>query len=178
MRSNSVLNVANHFIHLYLNEKEKVPPLHFLKLKALVYYVQGWKCGIHHKPLFEEDILAYPWGPGVRNLEIAIQKTGKTEIDQYLPFLSFCSSNPASSIRWIDPTPTSVELDTPDPVVVRVWETHKDLTHIQLMNSTHVYGEPWEIVSRFFDLNQCPTIPRPLIKRCFEKKITVRKDTT
>ena len=171
MVSQSVLIVANHFIHLYLKEKEKVPPLHWMKLQALVYYAQGWKLGVDHTLLFEEDILAYPWGPGVKNLEIAIQKTGKTEIDQYLPFLSFSSFNSESSIRWIDPTARSVELWRLDPVILRVWETHKDLTHIQLMNSTHASGEPWEIVSHFFDLTQCPTIPRSLIQKCLEKKI-------
>ena len=178
MIPHSVLIVANHFIHLYLSEKEKIPPLHSMKLTALVYYAQGWKLGVHHTPLFEEDILAYPWGPGVRNLEIAIEKTGKTEIDQYLPFLSFCSFNPASSIRWIDPTPSTGDLGRPDPVLLRVWDTHKDLTHIQLMNSTHASGEPWEIVSHFFDLNQCPTIPRSLIQRCFEKKINSERINT
>lgn len=166
----SVLMVANHFIHLSLNEKEKVPPLHWMKLQALVYYAQGWKCGVDSTPLFEEDILAYPWGPGVRNLEIAMQKTGKTEIDQYLPFLSFSSFNP-EYIRWIEPTSRGLELCRLDPVIMRVWETHKDLTHIQLMNSTHASGEPWEIVSHLFDLTQCPTIPRSLIQKCFEKKI-------
>jgi uncharacterized phage-associated protein len=168
-----VIEIANQFCYLSLNEKEIVPPLHWMKLQALVYYAQGWYLALNDgTPLFEEDILAYPFGPGVKNLEIAITKTGKTIIEDYLSVLVIYHLDGYVSVKWENVSNPDCSVSKPLPIVQRIWDTHKDLSHIQLMNSTHALGEPWKIVSGFFDLDKCtPTIPRSLMRKCFKKKI-------
>lgn len=62
----SALDIANYF--LFKAQEEDQELLSNLKLQKLVYYAQGIYLAIHGKPLFEDRIEAWGYGPVVPSL--------------------------------------------------------------------------------------------------------------
>ena len=59
-------DVANYFLSLANEENGDL--ISNLKIQKLVYYAQGFSLAIHNKPLFKEDIQAWPHGPVIPKL--------------------------------------------------------------------------------------------------------------
>ncbi|MBO6044095.1 MAG: DUF4065 domain-containing protein [Acetobacter sp.] len=162
----TAIEVANEFITLGL--KEGIP-IDQMKLQKLVYYAHAWHLALTQRPLFEEDIEAWPWGPVVRNIYIQTQHYGRDPISTKLRQL--VSKNDDSLVTSDFVTPHGVK-DELKGFIEKIWNTHKKYTGIQLSNSTHADGEPWFIVSQCYDLDhQKPSIPNSLIRDVFIKKI-------
>jgi uncharacterized phage-associated protein len=159
--------VANEFLALQ-DQDPGHPPIDNLKLQKLLFYAHAWHLAIHDKPLFEEDIEAWPWGPVVRNV--------------YLEFMKFRN-------RPVQGRATEIQKAGPDILQWRfeeshitdanlkafikaVWDVHKKYTGIQLSNSTHAAGEPWAVIKeKYGNLDTKPTIPNGLIAEIFRAKI-------
>lgn len=62
---NNAQNIAHYVLHLFQASGESITNL---KLQKLLYYIQGWHLGLHHKPIFEEDFEAWIHGPVIPSI--------------------------------------------------------------------------------------------------------------
>lgn len=164
-------SIANTFLDLQSEDDSKFPPIDQMKIQKLVFYAHAWFLAMKDRPLFEDDIEAWPWGPVVRNL--------------YLEFKDFNSApivgKRATEIMSTGPDPLDYEVrEVPSVTDLEVmehlretWRVHKPYTGIQLSNSTHAPNEPWTIVKqKQGHLENKPRIPNDLIKNVFKQKIS------
>lgn len=159
--------IANEFIQLGMNENIELP---HLKLQALLYYAQGWYLALKDKPLIEENICAYKWGPGIRNVYIQTHSYKNNSIVTLLHTLS-CRID-RGTVHGFLTIPTNIQ-EEDKLFMKKIWDTHKNYSHIQLCNSTHAPNEPWSLINLYYGLEQEPTIPNSLIRDSFKQKIKV-----
>lgn len=166
--STSVM-VSNEFLSL---GKEENSDINSMKLQALLYYAYGWHLAIKDKLLFEENIYAYEWGPGVPSIYIKTKKYQQDPIQDLLTQEDYVKAYSAvdTQIRMEVWTPSGVE-DTLKSFIRKIWDTHKEFTAVQLCNSTHESVEPWSIM-KAYNKDFCnSSIPNSLIKEAFKQKI-------
>jgi len=161
----AAMDVANWFIGKSLREGEDLPVLDQLKLYKLVYYAHSWHLAFTGQPLFPEDIEAWPHGPVVRDLYIEFKCFGRSKITRL-----------GQRLRLIDSQPQMVAMEPQyhgslEQILNSVWDTYKNYTGVQLSNSTHDEGEPWDIVSKHFSLHMKPKIPDEIIEQVFKNKL-------
>ena len=160
----TAMEIANWFLGRSWNDPEKNPQCDQMKLNKLVYYAQAWFLANFDKPLYEDDIEAWPHGPVIRDL--------------YNEFCDF-GRMPINRLGYqLDLIDGEFEFESPiyngqhKEFLAKVWNHYKKFTGIRLSNATHFPGEPWEIISRKVDLGKKPKIPTELIKSVFKKKIS------
>lgn len=163
--------IANEFIDMGMAEPN-FPPIDQMKLQKLLYYSHAWYLAYFDRPLFEEDLEAWPWGPVVRDVYSQTKKFGKFPVSEKLYEISKIGDKPSDFGFVIPAKPTDTWLTG---FIRAIWDTHKSFTGIQLSNSTHAPGEPWTIVNDQYggDLSCKPTIPNGLIESVFKKKIAI-----
>jgi len=156
----SAAAVANFFLDKY-RQDPSVPTLDQMKLQKLVFYAHAWFLAFHKKPLFEEDIGAWPWGPVVKDIYIQTAGHGRDPIRVKIQKID-------ASGQLTEPMPGE---DTKE-FLEGVWDAYGQYSGIQLSNATHLPGEPWSIVEDIHgDLSTKPTIPNALIQKIFIKKL-------
>lgn len=157
----TAMAVANWFLEASWKEPE-MPRCDQMKLQKLVYYAQAWHLAFFGRALFEEDIEAWPHGPVVRDLYIQFKKFGRDPITRLGTRLEFRDGRVAIV--------TPKHNGSLDDFLGAVWDAYKEYSGVRLSNATHAPGEPWELVSRHYNLEEKPTIPIHLIKAVFDKK--------
>ncbi len=155
--------VANEFISLWLSDTPpKLPPVDRLKLNALVFYAYAWYAANEDEPLFEEPIIATPFGPFVQSVHSKTKRYDMHPVVELLKSHTYCSLQKASKIE-------DSELKY---FLKQVWENYKHLTGIQLYNITHDPGEPWSLMlEKYGNLEHNPITPFSLIRKVFKKKL-------
>lgn len=71
------LAIANYFIELAKNDDNLVSPM---KLQKLVYFAHGWCLALADKPLINEKVEAWQYGPVVGSLYREFKKYGNEGI--------------------------------------------------------------------------------------------------
>jgi uncharacterized phage-associated protein len=96
-----------------------------LKLQKILYYVQGWYLADYGKPLFEDQILAWKYGPVVRKV-----------YDYYRdhPTGHITPAEVPGNIARLDES-TKIFLDT-------IWDQYGKKTAWELVGMTHI-TQPW-----------------------------------
>jgi uncharacterized phage-associated protein len=157
------LAVANEFIALWLSDTTPgLPPVDRLKLGALIFYAYAWYAANEDEPLFEESIVAAPFGPIVQSIHTRLKRYGLHPVTEMLRGPTGYSSQKAPTIE-----DSGLEV-----FLEQVWENYKHLTGIQLCNSTHDLGEPWSLMlEKYGNLEHTPVIHHCLIREVFKKKI-------
>lgn len=158
--------IANEFLRLA--DSEGIP-VDQMKLQKLVYYAHAWHLAYHDRPLFDDDVEAWPWGPVIRSIYGEFQQFGRDPI----------KGRKASVLRKTGPGPFQFTFDTPEladqslkEFVKSVWDSHKALTGIQLSNATHMPNEPWTIVKdKYGSLDKKPPIDNEIIRLVFKSKL-------
>lgn len=119
-----VLHIANKIIaNTNVEEGELISNL---KLQKLLYYVQGFNLAIFDKPLFDEDIEAWMYGPVVASVYQNFNKFGSTAIT-------------------IDKTDSIASLSPEEEELFReVLLEYGQFSAIKLMNMTHE-ETPWRV---------------------------------
>ncbi len=159
----TAMAVANWFLAKSWSESN-LPPCDQMKLYKLVYYAHAWYlANFDGRPLFEEDIEAWPHGPVVRDLYIEFKDFGRKPINELGTRLE---ERDGEFVRITPEHDGSL-----DDFLCAVWDNYKTFRGVRLSNATHAKGEPWEIVSRHYDLADKPTIPNELIEKVFKEKI-------
>ena len=161
--------VANEFLNLQ-NRIPGANPIDNMKMQKLLFYAHAWFLAINDKPLIEEPIEAWSWGPVVRSVYLDFKHFGRNQIEGHRATAITVTDNGHVKVKSEKPELKDTELKH---FVQKVWEVHKDFTGIQLSNSTHGEGEPWSEIKNYYgDLRNKPTIPNDLIKSAFKAKLT------
>jgi uncharacterized phage-associated protein len=132
---------------------EQEVPITQMKLQKMVFFAHGVNLAINDKPLIQETIEAWKYGPVVPILYSNYKLYGNAPICDTDLVYNF----PKDDITKIN----SAELKA----LMYTWNATKDQTPESLSNWTHKDGSPWKKV---YDPNQWAIpIPNNLIKEYF-----------
>src|ERR1700761_6759260 len=76
----TAIQIARYFISKGLSEKETAK-LTNLKLQKILYYAQGWYLANFDKPLFDDAIEAWRYGPAIRSVYQEFKDSGSSILD-------------------------------------------------------------------------------------------------
>lgn len=115
-----------------------------MKIQKLVYYAHGWSLATTGRPLIDEAVEAWKYGPVIPSLYHEFKKYGSGSITEKATAVEYCDSV-SNPVRLVTPSVTDTE--TMD-LLNAVWEAYGDLSGIQLSNLTHQPGSPWSEIYR------------------------------
>jgi uncharacterized phage-associated protein len=129
----------------YLLGKAPAPGLDALQVMKLTYIAHGFTLAVIDKPLLEDDIEAWKYGPVIRRV-YSVLPMGQQ------PFTSLLKPVPAA------------EMDQRDKGIVdTVFEKYGMLSGLHLSTLTHRPGSPWH--QTWTTYGQNAVIPKALIKK-------------
>lgn len=136
------IDVANFFIDLYSGALGN--DLTNLKLNKLLYYSQAIHLAMYDKPLFEDDIVAWQYGPVVKDVYVS-----------FAPNQGNVISDSLSPDYRDEMTPGEINF------LLDIGKNYGDISTRVLVDMTHVKGGPW-----FQCYNGLPktVIPQDLIR--------------
>jgi uncharacterized phage-associated protein len=118
--------IAEWFVHRAEREGEFLTQM---KLQKLVYISHGWSLGLFDKPLINEQVQAWKWGPVIPPLYKEYAKWGRMPI--------VCEKRDAPKL------PPLVKA-----LLEKMWSVYHGFTAAQLSDMTHRQGTPWSKVYR------------------------------
>ena len=112
-----------------------------MKLLKLVYIAHGWYLGIADKPLINEGVQAWKFGPVVPSVYHKFKLWENRPVTQTVQFdIGSWSDNPFDTSIKID----QEELNDDVKVFLnKIWEIYGDFDGLQLSEMTHKIGTPW-----------------------------------
>ncbi|NQS97029.1 MAG: SocA family protein [candidate division Zixibacteria bacterium] len=124
--------VANYFLDLAWSKKEEISPM---KMQKLIYYAHGWHLAIYDKPLLNELIEAWRYGPVIPSVYHEFKEFGNEQITKYATDFDIenFSFNPPH-------LPEDAKII---PLLKKIWEIYGKFKAIKLSNMTHQPGTPW-----------------------------------
>ncbi len=124
--------VANFFLDLAKDSSTTLTPLRLIKLVCIAH---GWCLAILNKPLFQEKIEAWSFGPVVPSLYHEFKDFRKDSITRYAMEYSFTG----------DIEIPRLPVDEPDlrEMLRGVWATYKGYSASELVTLTHQDETPW-----------------------------------
>ena len=149
--------VANFFLE---RRRKKLTQM---KLHKLLYYSHGWHLGFRGKPLLDEMVEAWEYGPVVPSIYHEFKRFGSSPITRFAQELN----------------PDTLELETPrigdDSDVIgllkRVWEVYGKFTAAQLSALTHAKESPWTQTRNKQPGIKGVDIPNDLIEKHFRDRL-------
>ncbi len=141
----SIQVVAHAILQKNKAEGRKTTPLQIIKL---AYLAHGWHLAFFGKPLFKEDVRAWPYGPVIPQLYRKVKDFGKEPINADL------FSEMAEGIAISDDEQHVID------EVIRVYGEYEG---VKLSGMTHKKGTPWDNTA------QGDIISNDLIKDHFNK---------
>jgi uncharacterized phage-associated protein len=158
--SYSAKAIANFFLEQAKAEGKAIDPM---KIQKLVYFAHGFYAGNKGEPLVNEDAEAWPWGPVFPSLYHAFKKFGNG------PITKEASDERVEGLTYfIEPVQAPQ-----DPELVAYlkafWNRYSPYTGIQLSNSSHAAGSPWDETKKRVESEGAPSvIPFERIKAYFQ----------
>lgn len=146
------IDVANFLINL-VNQSEIDDQITNLRINKLLYFVQGEYLAKHDKPLFEDDIEAWTYGPVIPNV-----------------YNTFKSLNRLPIQDVTDDCYNSVFTREDKLFLINVLVKYGSYSTGRLVEMTHAPGTPWSLTE------QSDVIPNELIKDFFKSHV-VDKNT-
>jgi len=122
-------SIANFFINKGINDgpdNDNSP----MKLQKLVYFAQGWYLALYQRPLIDEQIEAWEYGPVIPSLFHTMKRFGNSVVEHYI------------HKQGIPVAPSSAIHD----FLEEIWRIYGMFTATQLSNMTHEPGTPWKEV--------------------------------
>ena len=135
--------IANYFLDLADASGELVSPM---KMQKLVYYAHGWYLALKDKPLLDEQIEAWSYGPVVRSLYRELRDYGDRPITKKLTDRRMIVRDGHYRVGTPEMSTTAPGDDFARTLLDRVWELYSPYTAVQLSNATHEPGSPWDQV--------------------------------
>ena len=142
--THSAISVADYVITKSLEQGRSLTPMQVIKL---VYLCHGWMLGLYNRPLIDEYVEAWQYGPVIRTLYSAVKRFRSSPV---VPPLSVGQKN-------FD--------DEEKSIMEQVVDVYKEFNGVQLSQLTHAKGTPWEIT---FKKNKEFIISNDLIKSHFK----------
>lgn len=124
MKKFSAMDIANFYVQLSQDLPEG--DITNLKLNKLCYYAQGWSLVRLGRPLFDDEIQAWKYGPVIPSVYHTYKVCGENPI-----------AEPASRFD-------EAEFDTDElNLLIDVYMTYGKYSPGQLVSMTHAAGGPW-----------------------------------
>ena len=140
--------VANRLIDLAEEDGNQLTNLQVIKL---VYFCHAWMLGLYERPLIEQPIEAWRFGPVIR--------------DVYQSFKKYRGEPIRANAR----VPEANLDDKEEDLVRQVYSKYGYLSGIRLSEFTHEEGTPWDKVWK--RNGQDSIIPRSLMKEYYSKQV-------
>ena len=145
----SSVSVANEFLKVAQSEGK---PLTQMQLQKLVFFAHGWYLALTDRPLIDEQVEAWRFGPVIRSLYAKFREYGSSPIRRLYCPMTYEEAD--DGLVLIEDTPPLVEgndeAEFARQVIARVWEVYGGYTAYQLSNMTHQPGTPWhEVVNEY-----------------------------
>jgi uncharacterized phage-associated protein len=137
--------IANYFIDLAKTKGESVSPM---KLQKLIFFAHGWNLAIKDAPLIDEQVEAWTFGPVIRRVYRVFREYGDRPVTERgrVSNLRGISQASAQSAYWrvpsIDDEPELMPFTK--QLLDRIWDVYGRYSAIQLSNTTHQAGTPWD----------------------------------
>jgi uncharacterized phage-associated protein len=127
----SPATIANFFLDKASREQRAVTPMQLLKL---VYIAHGWHLGYFDRPLIDETVQAWKYGPVIKSLYDKLKQYGSGAVRE-----------PVQT----GPMPWMRDSAIPDPntaaLLDSVWQSYAGYSGIQLSAMTHQSDTPWSV---------------------------------
>ena len=128
--------VANYFLEKGKPEGVALTPMQLIKL---VYFAHGWSLAIFDRPLIDERVQAWRFGPVIPSLYHEFKIFGNQPITEEATEFTF---RPGETFRYI--VPNLPQEDTGRLALLdKVWEVYSKLPALKLSQLTHEAGSPW-----------------------------------
>lgn len=155
--------VANFFLNLARTQGDSISPM---KLQKLVYYAHGWYAGYTGKPLIDEAVEAWQYGPVIPSL--------------YHEFKRFGSGAISHNATVFGGDLEELEVQVPaDPGIQSflssVWKSYGKYTGTKLSEMTHAVGGPWDETRKASAGMRSADIPFDIIERHFKEAVARAK---
>lgn len=148
--------IANSLLDIAKSRGHELDPM---KLQKLIYYSHGWALAIANKPLINEPVEAWRFGPVIPSVYHEFKRFGSNPITEYSKVLE----GPKLVEPRIRPDDEFVE-----SLLGQIWEVYGGFTGIQLSNMSHEPGSPWETAwGRNVERLRFVVIPNEEIKKHF-----------
>lgn len=125
--------IANFFLNEAKQRGELLSPM---KLQKLVYYAHGWFAGHTGKPLIDETVEAWQYGPVIASLYHEFKRFGSGSIT------GKATAFDARDFEMIE-VPVPVDLSV-QQYLRNVWESYGKFTATRLSEMTHAPDGPWD----------------------------------
>lgn len=120
--------IANRFIELAADAGKRLTPM---QLNKLTYIAHGFSLGLYDRPLIDDHVEAWRYGPVVPGLYRRLKKFGSQPVTEKVTGLFGRDRDEELSIQ-------------DDDLVKAVFEKYGSLTGAQLSFLTHKRGTPWD----------------------------------
>lgn len=154
----SALVIASEFIKLGIRDNKPISPM---KLQKIVYFAHGLHLARNGKPLINEAIQAWEYGPVIPVLYHHFKKWGNNPISETPRLGLFIGDSLTFSIDTID--------DDAEQTIRLAWNITKDFSATQLSNWSHTDGSPW---ARTYDGSINRRINNDDIKQYFTSQLS------
>ncbi|MBC7773132.1 MAG: SocA family protein [Pyrinomonadaceae bacterium] len=121
-----------------------------MKLQKLIYYAHGWCLALTNKPLINEQVEAWQWGPVIPSVYHEFKACGNAPIkgSRYTD-VTVVPRGSDGKPKFLFSKPTldesTAEGKTAKSIVDKVWSEYNKFSAIQLSAMTHRPGSPWDI---------------------------------
>ncbi len=139
-------------------------PVDHMKLHKLVYLAHGWHLARTGRPLINDRIEAWPYGPVIPALYHEFKQFGDEPIDGRAFDFDF---NIAENVVLHEPFPADSA-----GLLELVWQTYGEYSGTDLSRMTHEPGTPWAEVVRGKGRTEIRSIPldNERLKRHFDEE--------
>ncbi|WP_041417201.1 Panacea domain-containing protein [Serratia plymuthica] len=167
----SAIAVANAFI-----EKAKklgISDISPMKIQKLVYFAHAWMLAAEDRPLIDEPVMAWKFGPVIQSIYHEFKGYGSGNITS--PGTIFEHDENANSIikmRFVAPEIPDSDKDALS-IVDAILDVYGDKSAFFLSNLTHEHGSAWQVTSELHH-NGCEkgyVIPNEVIKRTTKNEL-------
>ena len=140
--------IANTLIKIGVEKNKPLTPMQIIKL---VYICHGFMLGLYHRPLINQEIKAWKYGPYVEELYESMKKYGSLHVTKEI------------NKRWFFASKNKLDEYEQD-LIEQVFSKYSDLSGIALSTLTHREGTPWDKVWNRMSKKKEETIPNDMIE--------------
>lgn len=134
--------VANYFLDLAKKDGSSLTPM---KLQKLVYFAYGWTLALLEKPLVEEYVEAWDYGPVFPSLYHEFKKYGNNSITEQLGRISFYRDEEGEThFAMVAYQIEGEDAEETKAILERIWEVYGGKSAIELSSLTHLNDSPWD----------------------------------
>lgn len=154
----SAKSIANYFLELAKASGQPISPM---KLQKLVYYAHGWYAGYTDRPLINEAVEAWQYGPVIPSLYHEFKRFGSGTIE------GKAFEYDALGVREASP-PADPDIRT---FLQNVFNSYGQYSGIRLSEMTHATGTPWDTTWSECKGMRGVDIPFPKIASYFKEAV-------